>query len=214
MQECLLCMRVVWLEDVFCGTVEVHGVDEDGTLKDLTPCSEKTLQFFNHSSITKHLVLRCNLFKMAAYRHDRSLQMIAIFSILFATASASSSWIQKPLLQLQHTAPLKCSPVVQENIPESYGVLLLPDYTLEQHFDTIQVNLTDNIWWTFWFDKGFQGYAVRDVNTTLLNIIRKDPDVQRVWCDTRLELHDPIFEHRRDSSHHWYSEIMEWIMNR
>lgn len=69
-------------------------------------------------------------------------------------------------------------------IPDRYAVELLPNYTLEEHFRTINLNLTELVEF-YYFPPDY--YFVNANSTVINDLIRCDPGVKSVEQDYRLD---------------------------
>lgn len=117
------------------------------------------------------------------------VSFILLTSTLLGTTRGADfiSWAAQ-MAQANHgpyEAPLKnCD--VENIVPRSYSVFLKRGYSLEQHKETIGIDLSSSIEY-IWPETSRHGlYYAANLDDTTLAIVRRDPGVYQVECDEKV----------------------------
>ena len=109
-----------------------------------------------------------------------TMKFLAVLLLLFSP-------IQALVLPRTEQAPYYRAYDEKDHIADEYGVFLAKNYTIEEHFDFIGVNLEQNAT-TFARMSVLNAYRAKIDSHTVHNLIRYDPGVRYVQHDTSFEL--------------------------
>lgn len=85
-----------------------------------------------------------------------------------------------------HQAPLQgCDAPRSEIDPESFQVLLAPDYSFKEHYAVIGVDIEPYVRNKYNFHTNKWVYSIKPVNRQLLKAIRSDRNVELVVCESK-----------------------------